>query len=59
MHQAIGLATRASCHNVYSGTALTINNEIAATGYNGAPSAIKNQFILHYNNIFCKIRPLW
>jgi dCMP deaminase len=42
MHMAIGVAPRASCHNVRAGAVITdVNNQVLATGYNGAPGPIK------------------
>jgi len=46
MHAAIGIASRASCHNVHSGTVIASNNQIIATGYNGAPSKIKDNCLI-------------
>lgn len=42
MHIAIGLASRASCHHVHSGTVIVSENHIIAASYNGAPSRIKD-----------------
>jgi dCMP deaminase len=41
MHIAIGVASRSSCHHVHSGTVIVSNNQILATGYNGASSRIE------------------
>ncbi len=42
IHLAIGIASRSSCLNVHSGSVIVSDNQIIATGYNGAPSKIQN-----------------
>jgi len=42
MKIAIAAASRASCWKVNAGSVLTIGNRIIGTGYNGAPSGVKN-----------------
>lgn len=47
MHLAIGVSSRSSCKHVHSGTIITsTNHEVLATGYNGAPSKIKNNCLV-------------
>jgi dCMP deaminase len=42
MHLAIVSASRSSCMNVHSGSVIVVENQIIATGYNGAPRGIKS-----------------
>jgi dCMP deaminase len=46
MHLAIGISSRATCHNVQAGTVIISDNQIVGTGYNGAPSKIKNNCLI-------------
>lgn len=46
MHLAISIASRATCHNVQAGTVIVSENQILATGYNGAPPKIKNNCLI-------------
>ena len=41
MKFAIDASSRSSCWNVRAGSVITLDNQIIATGYNGAPGAIK------------------
>jgi len=41
MKMAIGASSRASCHNVHSGSIVTYNNRIRSTGYNGAAPQVE------------------
>ena len=43
MKMAIAVSSRASCHNVHSGSVVTYNDRTRSTGYNGAaPSIMEN-----------------
>lgn len=46
MKIAIGVSSRASCHNVHSGSVVTYNNRILATGYNGAAPPIESSCLV-------------
>jgi len=46
MHLAIGVSSRATCHNVQAGTVIVSDNQIIGTGYNGAPGKIKNNCLI-------------
>ena len=41
MKMAIAVSSRASCHNVHSGSVVTHNNRVRSTGYNGAAPQIE------------------
>jgi len=46
MKMAISVSSRASCYNVHSGSVVTRNNHVVATGYNGAPSPIESNCLV-------------
>ncbi len=46
IHLAIGISSRATCHNVQAGTVIVSDNQIIGTGYNGAPTKIKNNCLI-------------
>jgi len=43
---AIAVSSRASCHNVHSGSVITYNNRILSTGYNGAAPSIESNCLI-------------
>ena len=43
---AIGISSRATCHNVQAGTVIVSDNQIIGTGYNGAPGKVKNNCLI-------------
>jgi dCMP deaminase len=46
MTMAIVASTRSTCHNVRAGCVIVLDKRIIGTGYNGAPSGMKNCFEL-------------
>lgn len=54
MKVAIAISSRASCYNVQAGSVVTLNNQVIATGYNGAPHGVKN--CLEYGRCYKEIQ---